>query len=111
VYKVEGKAWRGPQGSRRLRIPDFLHNRHEKMAGLSALRNGPGLYVVSVYFLVVGTSVIKRKERSEITLMRCLKVAAEFTLYDHKKDIREKTIYTFQIKLFWFVGLGGHNVD
>jgi hypothetical protein len=34
------QAWTGPEGSRRLRLPEFLDNRHIKMVRLSALRTG-----------------------------------------------------------------------
>jgi hypothetical protein len=34
------QAWTGPQGSRRLRFPEFQENRHMKMVSLSALRTG-----------------------------------------------------------------------
>ena len=34
------QAWRVPQGSRRLRLQQFLYNRHMKLAKLSALRTG-----------------------------------------------------------------------
>jgi hypothetical protein len=42
---LEGKAiplqaWTGPKGSRRLRLPEFLENRHMKVVMLSALRTG-----------------------------------------------------------------------
>jgi hypothetical protein len=42
---VKGKAiplqaWTGPEGSRRLRLPDLKTNRHMKVARLSALRTG-----------------------------------------------------------------------
>jgi hypothetical protein len=33
-------AWTGPEGSRGLRLPEFLHNRHMKVARLSALSLG-----------------------------------------------------------------------
>jgi hypothetical protein len=44
-HKGKGKAfplpaWRGPWGSRRLRLPEFLDNRHMKVVRLSALRIG-----------------------------------------------------------------------
>ena len=34
------QAWRGPEGSRRLRLPDFKTNRHMKVVRLSVLRTG-----------------------------------------------------------------------
>jgi len=34
------QAWTGPEGSRRLRLPEFLDNRHMKVVRLSALRTG-----------------------------------------------------------------------
>jgi hypothetical protein len=34
------QAWTGPLGSRRLRLPEFLGNRHMKLVGLSALLSG-----------------------------------------------------------------------
>ena len=34
------QAWRGPEGSRRLRVLEVLDNRHMKVARLSALRTG-----------------------------------------------------------------------
>ena len=34
------QAWTGPEGSRRLRLPDFQDNRHMKVVRLSALRTG-----------------------------------------------------------------------
>ena len=42
---LEGKAiplqaWTGPKGSRRLRLPEILENRHMKVVMLSALRTG-----------------------------------------------------------------------
>jgi hypothetical protein len=45
VCSVKGKAiplqaWGGPEGSRRLRLPDFKTNRHMKVVRLSALRTG-----------------------------------------------------------------------
>jgi hypothetical protein len=44
-YEGKGKAfplqaWRGPWGSRRLRLPEFLDNRHRKVVRLSALLTG-----------------------------------------------------------------------
>jgi hypothetical protein len=35
------QAWRCPWGSRRMRIPEFLENRHTNVARLSALHSGP----------------------------------------------------------------------
>ena len=43
VISVKAKplqAWTGPEGSRRLRLPEFLANRHRKVARLSPLRTG-----------------------------------------------------------------------
>jgi hypothetical protein len=34
------QAWTGPEGSRRLRLPDFIDNRHLKVVRLSALCTG-----------------------------------------------------------------------
>jgi hypothetical protein len=34
------QTWTGPVGSRRLRLPKFLDNRHRKVVGLSAIRTG-----------------------------------------------------------------------
>jgi hypothetical protein len=34
------QAWTGPEGSRRLRLPEFIDNRHIKVVRLSALRTG-----------------------------------------------------------------------
>jgi hypothetical protein len=34
------KAWTGPQGSRRFKLPEFLDNKHMKMTRLSAIRTG-----------------------------------------------------------------------
>jgi len=34
------QVWTGPEGSRRLRLPEVLYNRHMKMARLSVLRTG-----------------------------------------------------------------------
>ena len=34
------QAWRGPEGSRRLRFPHFQDNRYMKVVRLSALRTG-----------------------------------------------------------------------
>jgi hypothetical protein len=34
------QTWTGPKGSRRLRLPEFLGNRHMKVARLSALLIG-----------------------------------------------------------------------
>ena len=43
MVKVKGKAiplqaWTGPEGSRRLRLPNFKGSRHMKVVSLSALR-------------------------------------------------------------------------
>jgi len=45
IEQVKGKAiplqvWKGPEGFRRLRLPDFQDNRHVKVVRLSALRTG-----------------------------------------------------------------------
>jgi len=45
LVKVETKAiplqaWTGPEGSRRLRLPDFEDNRQMKMVRLLSLRTG-----------------------------------------------------------------------
>ena len=45
AFRSKGKAfplqaWTGSWGSRTLRLPEFLENRHLKVAGLSALRTG-----------------------------------------------------------------------
>jgi hypothetical protein len=37
---ITAKAYIGPEGSRRLRLPGFSHNRHIKVVRLSALRTG-----------------------------------------------------------------------
>jgi hypothetical protein len=34
------EAWTAPEGSRRLRIPEFLENPHMEVVRLSALRTG-----------------------------------------------------------------------
>jgi len=34
------QAWAGPDGSRKFRYPEFLHNRHMKVETLSTLRIG-----------------------------------------------------------------------
>ena len=34
------QAWTGPEGTRRLRFPDFQDSRHMKVVRLSALRTG-----------------------------------------------------------------------
>jgi len=45
VYKSEGKAipvqgWTRPEGSMKLKLPEFLENLYMKVARLSALRTG-----------------------------------------------------------------------
>jgi len=42
VYKeaIPIQAWTGPEGSRRLRLPEFLDSRHMEVANLSALHTG-----------------------------------------------------------------------
>ena len=41
VYKATPlQAWTGPLGSMRLRLPEFLYNRHMQVLGLSALHTG-----------------------------------------------------------------------
>ena len=35
------QAWKGPWGSRSLRLPEFLENRHMNVARLSAVHTGP----------------------------------------------------------------------
>jgi hypothetical protein len=37
---IPTEAWTGPEGSRKLRLPEFLDNRHMKAVSLSALRTG-----------------------------------------------------------------------
>ena len=34
------RAWSGPEGSRKLRFPDFMTTAHKKVVRLSALRTG-----------------------------------------------------------------------
>jgi len=41
VYATfKGKAWTGPEGSRRLRLTEFLDSQHMTAVRLSALRTG-----------------------------------------------------------------------
>ena len=46
------QAWTGPEGSRRLRLPDFLDNRHTKVVRLSALRTGR-LYTQATFLVLI----------------------------------------------------------
>jgi len=39
-FTIKGKAWTGPEGSRRLRLPEFLDIRHMNVVRLSTLRTG-----------------------------------------------------------------------
>ena len=40
VKAVSLQAWSGPEGSRKLRFPDFMTTAHRKVVRLSALRTG-----------------------------------------------------------------------
>ena len=55
------QTWTGPWGYRRLRLPEFLDNRHLKVVGLSALHTGrlkpPGE--------IPGTHFCQRPSRSQ----------------------------------------------
>jgi len=39
-FTIKGKAWTGPEGSRRLRLSEFLDNQHMKVVRLSKLCTG-----------------------------------------------------------------------
>jgi hypothetical protein len=57
ITRITGKAnpvhsWRGPEGSRRLRMSEFLHNRHSKVERSTALRTGR-LYPQKVYMVLI----------------------------------------------------------
>ena len=53
------RAWRGPYGSRRFRLPEFIDSRHMKVVSLSAVHTGR-LYPQDIYpwypFLLVAGS-------------------------------------------------------
>jgi len=40
IFSIPVQAWTGPLGSRRLRLPELLENRHMKVARMSALCTG-----------------------------------------------------------------------
>jgi len=64
---VKGKgntiqAWTGPEGSRRLKRPEFLDNQHIKVVRLSALRTGrlytPWKYCWYSFLLEAGSTPV-----------------------------------------------------
>ena len=48
------QVWTGTKGSRRLRLPEFLDNRHMKVSVLLSLRTGP-LYPHGILEVIIST--------------------------------------------------------
>ena len=53
------QAWTGPEGSRRLRLPDF--NRHMKVVRLSALRNGR-FYPQEIFLVLISVRKLSQPQ-------------------------------------------------